>query len=482
MRGEVLSPVPQRVVIIGGGITGLAAAFRLAQRLPSAAITLVESDVRLGGKIITERVDGFVIEGGPDAFLARKPRGVGLCRELGLEPRLQGTNPRLRRTYVARGDRLHDLPEGLSGLIPARLLPLLKSGLLSPRGKLRVAGDYLLPARAGSGDESVAGFVQRRLGREAYDRLVEPLLSGIYAGDGAQLSLAATFPQLRQAEQRHGSLVRGMLAASRSAPAAKDHAAFLAPRAGVAEIVEALAAQLAAVDIRSGTRAVSVEQAPAGYRVLLERGMALQAATVILATPAFVTADLVAGIDAPLASALRDIPYASTATVALAYRLADIPRRLDGYGYLIPRAEGRPVLACTWVSTKFNHRAPDGYGLIRSFVGRAGQAEILASDDDEIIRTVRSELRRTLGITAAPLLQRISRWPHGMPQYTLGHGQRLSAIEQRLAARPGLYLAGHAYRGVGLPDCIASGEQAAETAADYLTQPAPDAGRRITQP
>ncbi len=466
----------KRVVIVGGGIAGLAAAYRLTRARRDLAVTLVEREPRLGGKIVTDRVDGFVIEGGPDTFLSYKPRGLGLCRELGLEQRLHGTNPNVRRTYVQRGDRLYDLPEGLTGLIPTRFGPLARSGLISPWGKLRMALDYVLPRRVAGSDESVAAFVRRRLGREAYDHLIEPLLSGIYAGDGAQLSLAATFPQLRQVELDSGGLIKGMLAAQRQAPPRPASAngqarpAFLTPTTGLAEIVEALEARLSGIELLRGVEVASLEHGPAGrgYRVRLSNGETHMADSVILATPAFITAGLVSEMDAALAEALNGIPYASTATVSLAYPLSDIPRPLDGYGYLIPRAEQRPILACTWTSTKFPHRAPEGYGLIRAFIGRAGQDDMVARGDDELAVLARAELGRVLGIQAAPQVQRVFRWPRAMPQYTLGHLARLTTIEQRLRARPGLFVAGNAYRGIGLPDCIASGEAAAEAALQFI--------------
>jgi oxygen-dependent protoporphyrinogen oxidase len=471
----------KRVVILGGGIAGLAATHSLAQAAPDLSVSLIEGDSRLGGKIVTERVDGFVIEGGPDSFLSLKPRGVGLCQALGLEDRLEGPDPKFRRTYVLRAGRLHELPEGLTGLIPTRLGPMVRSRLISPLGKLRMALDYVLPPGAPNGDESLAAFVERRLGRELYDRLIEPLMGGIYAGDGEQLSLAATFPQLRRAELEHGGLIKGVLAqranqSPAAAPDAKRWPAFVTPATGVAELVEALERRLIAIDIRLGRRATRVEPVSAGYRVELENGERLEAQAVILATPAFVTAELLAGMDAAAAAALRAIPYVSTATVSVAYPLSDIPRPLDGYGYIIPRAENLPVLACTWTSTKFPQRAPAGFGLIRAFIGRAGQEEALEGTDDDLLQLARAELRRTLGITAPPILHRVFRWPKAMPQYTLGHLARLAAIEQRLAVLPGLFVAGSAYRGLGLPDCIQSGEQAAESALKFLLEPERAAG------
>lgn len=466
----------KRVVVVGGGIAGLAAAYRLKTR-GGVSVTLVESDSRLGGKIRTDRVDGFVVEGGPDTFLSYKPRGIGLCRELGLEDRLHGTNEKVRRTFVMRGGALYELPEGLTGLIPSRFGPMLRTGLISPLGKLRMGLDYLIPPRSTNGDESLAAFVERRLGRELYDRLIEPLMSGIYAGDGEQLSLGATFPQLRQTEREHGSLIRGMLAAKRgrpvsgrggTGPGGKQWPAFVTPTTGLAEIVEALESRLGDVDIRRGTPVGRVEAGPVGYRLILENGEALGAESVVLATPAFVTSRLVEGLDPDMAGVLRAIPHVSTATVSVAYPLGDIPRPLDGYGYIIPRAEGRSILACTWTSTKFPHRAPEGYGLIRAFIGRAGQGDVLRGSDDDLVGLVREELRAVLGITAPPMMRRVFRWPDAMPQYTLGHLDRLATIERRLAAHPGLFVAGNAYRGIGIPDCIQSGESAAERMLGFL--------------
>ncbi len=466
---------------------GLSAAYRLKQTAPDVATTLIENDRRLGGKIVTDRVDGFVIEGGPDTFLSYKPRGIGLCRELGLEDRLHGTNKKIRRTYVMRRGKLYDLPEGLTGLIPSRFRPMIKTGLISPLGKLRMGLDYFIPPKSLNGDESLAQFVERRLGRELYDRMIEPLMSGIYAGDGEQLSLGATFPQLRQTELDHGSLVRGMLAKkkqSHSSTASSTRAAhsesaqnantqkwpaFVTPETGLAEIVEALQARLSNIDIRLGTRVTCIDHDSFDYSVALEEGTNLPADAVILATPAYASAYLVVGLDPEMAQALKGIPYASTVTVSVAYPLKDIPRPLNGYGYIIPRAEGRSILACTWTSTKFPHRAPEGHGLIRAFIGRAGDDDVINRSDEELLGMVRVELREVLGVTAAPIIHRIFRWPQAMPQYTLGHLDRLAVIDRRLAQHPGLFVAGNAYRGIGIPDCIASGEQAADNVITYLS-------------
>jgi oxygen-dependent protoporphyrinogen oxidase len=462
-----------RVVVLGGGLTGLAAAHCLLQPAPGICVTLVEAEPRLGGKIATEHVDGFVIEAGPDSFLAAKPRGIGLSDALGIGDHLIGITPQPRRAFVLFQGRLHDLPEGLSGLVPARLLPLARSSLLSPAGKARIALDYLLPPRSGDADESLGGFIRRRLGHEAWERLVEPLMAGIYAADGDQLSLVATFPQLRDAERRHGGLIRGVLAARRSASATDDapRSAFLTPNEGLSALVNALEKRLVAAGarIKTDVAAESVERVPDGYAIRLAGGETLAASAVIVATPAFVAADLLHNLDKVLARELAAIPHASTAIVTLAYRREEVHHPLDGHGYVVPRIEGGPILACTWSSRKWAHRAPAGWELIRVFIGRAGQQdEILTADNETLVALARQEVASRLGASAQPALVRVHRWPRGMPQYYLGHPARVARIEAAAQTHPGLYLAGNAYHGVGLPDCIASGERAAAAALAYL--------------
>jgi oxygen-dependent protoporphyrinogen oxidase len=328
--------------------------------------------------------------------------------------------------------------------------------------------DYIIPPRRSGGDESLAAFVRRRFGAEAYKRMIEPLMSGIYGGDGDQLSLAATFPNLRKAELEHGSLIRGMRAAApRLSQSSTKWPAFLTLEKGIQEVVDAITNRLGAAQIRLRTHVRRVVR-NMGYQVITDQGEVLAADAVILATPAFVSAGLMADIDPVAAQVLHEIPYGSTVTVSLAYPLAEVPRRLDGYGYIVPRSGGRPVLACTWTSTKFPHRAPQNFALIRAFLGRAGQDEIVTRSDGELLKLVGDELRGVLGITTPPCLERIFRWPQGMPQYTLGHLDRVNTIEQHVRACSGLYVAGSAYRGVGIPDCIASGEQAAEKALTFL--------------
>lgn len=448
-----------KVVVVGAGIAGLAAARRLEALVPEAEILVVERDTVAGGKLRTERVDGFLIEEAADSFLARKERGVGLVEELGLGAELVARRPEHHRTYVRRGDDLLPLPEGLTGLIPSNLETLERSGLLSQEGRERFRAEIDVPVSSDDADESVASFVSRRFGREAYDTLVEPLMTGIYGGDGEQMSLRATFPQLRVLELEHGSLLRAL-----AEPPATDRPPFLSLRGGLASLVEAIAAGLERTAVRLGHKVVRIDS---GYRVDLASGEMVEADGVVVATPAFATAELLADLDGELASAHAEIPYASSVVVTLAYSRADV-LPLDGYGYLVPRSEGSDVLACTWSSQKWEGRSPDESVLVRVYAGRFGAADMTALEDAALVALARDELRVT-GVEAEPTLTRVRRWPLGMPQYVLGHPERLARIEERVAEHPGLALGGAAYRGVGIPDCIASGEQAAESVARALT-------------
>ena len=456
----------KQIVVIGGGIAGLSAAY-YASKLPDVQVTLFEAGSRWGGKITTDRVvfDGgqFIIEGGPDTFLATKPWGVALCKELGISDRLHGTNPHKKNTYVLNRNRLLPLPDGLAMMIPTNVQAILKSRLVSWFSKARMGLDFVLPPKAVNGDESLGSFVSRRLGREAYENLIEPLMSGIYAGDGDQLSLASTFPYLRDLELKYGSLARGALkmrAQSNGKAVQGSRSAFLTPTTGLVEIVEKLVDALSVngATLRLNTSVSRIWEIDDRYQVELDDGSRQEADFVILATPAFVSGKLLASLDPVLASDLQSIPYISTATVSLAYRLSDIPRDLDGYGYVIPRREGRRALACTWTSTKFPHRAPEGYALIRVFVGRAGQD--VPWNETELLELAKEELSLTLGITTEPLLHRVFLWGKAMPQYNLGHPEILKRIDAALEKHPGLALAGNGYRGIGIPDCIHSGELA----------------------
>jgi len=439
------------LIVIGGGIAGLSAAYYTQKNIPDAQITLLEAGDRWGGKITTDRVPfdngDFIIEGGPDTFLATKTWGVALCKELGLRDRLHGTNPKNKNTYVLHKNKLQPLPDGLAMMIPTNIPSILKSQLVSWPGKVRMGLDFLLPSQNGHHDESLGNFVSRRLGREAYENLIEPLMSGIYAGDGDQLSLRSTFPYLHDLEHKYGSLARGALKmrqqmAAHGGNTQGSRSAFLTPTTGLAEIVEALVESLTenGADIRLNTPVSQVTRHKSLYHVELDIGETLNADSIILATPAPISGSLLASFDPELATVLDSIHYASTATVTLAYRQSDLSRPLDGYGYVIPRREGRRALACTWTSTKFPHRAPDGYALIRVFVGRAGQESEVPWDETGLLGLAREELNLTLGITAEPLVNRVFIWENAMPQYNLGHPEKLAKLDAALEKHPGLAL------------------------------------------
>jgi oxygen-dependent protoporphyrinogen oxidase len=349
-------------------------------------------------------------------------------------------------------------------MIPTNVPAILKTRLVSWFGKARMGLDFVLPKQAPNDrtrDEALGAFVSRRLGREAYENLIEPLMSGIYAGDGDRLSLQSTFPYLRDLELKYGSLARGALEMRRKMPSTPgSRSTFLTPTTGLAEIVDALVARLQEIDLRLNSPVAGISQNAAGYRVELENGQSLEAEAVILAAPAWAAAQVLAGFDPKLADSLGAIPYASTATVSLAYRQDDLPRALDGYGYVIPRRAGRRALACTWTSTKFPHRAPEGYALIRVFVGRAGQESEIPWNEPDLLALAHEELELTLGIKTDALVARVFMWEKAMPQYNLGHPALLKRIDAALEQHPGLALAGNGYHGIGIPDCIHSAELA----------------------
>jgi oxygen-dependent protoporphyrinogen oxidase len=470
----------KHILVIGGGITGLAAAHRLLTQHPELTVTLVERDSRLGGKILTVEAQGYTLEGGPDSMLGSKPRGIGLARELGLDDRLIGPTEANRRSFVLRRGRLHRIPEGLTGLVPTQLKPLAKSSLISPVGKARMLGDFVRRPRRDDADESLEGFMTRRLGGEVYANLIEPLMAGIYAGDGSALSLEATFPQLRQAEREHGGLIKGVLAQrARAQPAANGaRPGFITFQTGLREMVDALAAAIRdrGGEIRLGAAVSLLEQCGSGYRATIDRDdgpQTLRVDGVIVATQAWAAAPLLDGIDRAAALALESIPHVSSAIAVLGFDDPAVAAQLQGFGYVVPRAERRDVMAMTWLSSKWAGRAPAGKALIRAFVGRAGQQELLERPDDELVTIVRRELAEVLGIAAAPDLVKVFRWDGGMPQYALGHLERVEVIEDAISRLPGLAVAGNMLRGVGLPDCIASGERAADRVASAVLSQAP---------
>ena len=460
-----------KLVVIGGGISGLAAAHRATElareRGLALDLTLLEARDRLGGTISTEHADGFLVEAGPDSFLSEKPWALALCRRLGVEDRLVRTDDRFRKVYVWRGGRLHPLPDGFQLLAPTRLAPFVASSLFSWPGKLRMAMDLVLP-RGGIGeDESLGGFVRRRLGAEALERVAQPLVAGIYTADPDELSLAATMPRFLELERKERSVILGLMRAMKRAPQPGTSGArwslFVTFRHGMRQMIDTIAARLPDSTVQLGTRVGGIERAGAGWRVGLDRG-AFDADAVIVAAESHTASRLLRYVDPQIATLLGEITYASSATVSFGYRRADVPHTLDAFGVVVPRTEGKALLAVTFSSVKYPGRAPDDHVLIRCFLGGALDAAVLEGDDTALIGRARDELRAALGITAAPTLTRLARHPASMPQYRVGHLARIDTIEHRLAALPGLFLAGGAYRGVGIADCVRSGEAAAEAA------------------
>jgi oxygen-dependent protoporphyrinogen oxidase len=482
------------VAIVGGGIAGLASAYYLQQKARQADLpltySLIESAPAFGGKISTDVQDGFVIEGGPDSFITQKPAALRLCRELGLGDRLVGTNDAQRKVYVLDGGQLRPLPDGVMLVIPTKFTPFALSPLISLPGKVRMGLDLFIPPRRDNSDESLADFIRRRLGQEALDKIAEPLMAGIHVADPERLSLQATFPRFIALEQKYGSLIKGMLA--QKARSVRNHNGtgpklplFMTLRGGLRELVETLAARLEG-ELLPGTRVVGLDRDPGSsasengrYRLHLENDRTLLADAVILATPAYVAADMVELMHPALAAELRAIRYVSTATVSLGFRRAEFEHPLDGFGFVsararhprsAPRAEDKksrpssstPLAACTWTSTKFSGRAPDEHVLVRGFVGGPRHEELVDLPDQTLVEGVREELRRVMGVHARPVVTRIYRWPQANPQYDVGHLERVGQIEALAADLPDLYFTGSAYRGVGIPDCIEQGQNTAE--------------------
>ena len=467
------------LVVVGGGITALAAAYRATELARERGLELdlkvVEARGRLGGTIASERVDGFLVEAGPDSFLSEKPWALALCRRLGVESQLVRTDDRFRKVFVWFRGRLHPLPDGFQLLAPTRLGAFAASSLFSWPGKLRMAMDLVLP-RGGIDDESLGAFVRRRLGREALERVAQPLVAGIYTADPDDLSLGATMPRFLDVERRHRSLILGLRRALKSAPQPGTSGArfslFVTFADGMQTLVRALAERLPDSSVVLNQRVTALTRAGSRWSVATADGARWDADHVILAGEAHGAARLLRYVDPALATLLGEIDYAGAATVSLGYRREDVPHPLDGFGFVVPRTEGKALLAATFSSVKYPARAPQGHVLLRGFLGGALDAGTLAQDDGALVARARTELREALGITAEPVLVRLARWPASMPQYRVGHLARVDVIERRLAALPGLALAGGAYRGVGIADCVRSAEAAAETA---LTIPSPRA-------
>jgi len=453
----------KRIAIIGGGIAGLSAAYFLEKARRAGAPlqwTLFEKSKRLGGVIRTEQQDGFVLEAGPDSFLTAKPDALALCRELGIEDQIIPSNDAIRKTYILAKNRLIEIPDGLQFMVPTRILPIAATPLFSWGTKLRMARELLIRPGSMNGDESVATFVRRHFGQEMVDRIAEPLLAGVYGGNAEHLSMRAVLPMFAAMERDHGSLARASLKAKKKAAASgtKPAPLFSSLKNGLQQMLNALMPTLDPQALRLQQTVTGVVRGNDEWNITAGDG-SHSFDSILLGIPATSAAALLASVDQEISSRMARIQYTSSAAVAVAFDKVDLP---PGFGYLVPGTEGKKMMACTFVHNKFSYRAPKGSALLRCFFSSSRVPDLLKLSDDDLERAALEELREVLGLTAAPRFVRVFRWNQGLPQYETGHLERVAEIHSRLESLPGLNIIGNSFYGVGIPDCIKSGRQAAE--------------------
>ncbi|QDT05033.1 Protoporphyrinogen oxidase [Rubripirellula lacrimiformis] len=458
---------PKRVAVIGGGISGLAAAHHLRKLDPSLDVQLFESGDRLGGVIRTTETDGFLIEGAADNFITTAPNAIELCRDLGLGQELIPTNPGGGGAMVVSRGKLEPVPPGFMVMAPSRIWPILATRILSPMGKLRSGMEVFVPRKKAAEDESLKSFISRRFGSEMFQRLVQPLVGGIYTADPARLSVAATMPRFLDMEQQHGSLIRGMMSGRRkqSGPAESRggarHSQFMTLRGGMSRLIDALAASLPSDSVHLNSPIVQLSKASTGWLIEDQNGHRSTADAVVMASPANHAATMLRQVAPKIARRLRRIEYASCAVVSLAFRRDQINAPMNSFGFVVPHVENHLILSCSFSSEKYEGRAPDGTVLMRVFIGGAMQSGLLRLPNDQLIELAHWEVARLLKIDGKPLLRHLTRQSQAMPQYHVGHQQRISDIKEHLADHPTLALAGSSLSGVGVPGCVASGQKAA---------------------
>ncbi|WP_044893225.1 protoporphyrinogen oxidase [Bacillus alveayuensis] len=463
----------KKVVIIGGGITGISAAFYLQKKVKEKElpvdIYLIEAKPRLGGKIETVQRNGFTIERGPDSFLERKKSAQQLVKDVGLESEL--VNNSVGQSYIFARDRLHPIPEGAVMGIPTNILPFLTSSLFSLSGKLRAAGDFVLPAKEVKGDQSLGQFFRRRFGDEVVEHLIEPLLSGIYAGDIDQLSLMSTFPHFYEMEQKHRSLIFGL---KKSMPRKnqkqpnKKKGIFQTVKTGLQSIVKAVENRFDEVHVKKGIKVTEIERLEKGYRLHLSDGSVLEADSLIISTGHQAILSMFKEQGASF-TYLKNMPATSVATVAMAFPEDVIKSSTKGTGFVIARNSGFTITACTWTHKKWPHTAPKGKALLRAYVGKAGDEAIVEQSDEIIVKTVLDDLNRIMRIEGKPEFSVVSRLMNSMPQYLVGHNEKIKEIRDKMATTyPGVYLTGSSFEGLGIPDCIDQGKQAVRDVLQFL--------------
>lgn len=472
-----MNVINKKVIVIGGGIAGITAAYYLQKEVKEKALPietiLIEASDRLGGKIQTYTENGYVIEKGPDSFLARKMSASRLAEEAGLKEQL--VNNGTGKSYILVKDKLHSMPGGAIMGIPTKIGPFAMSSMFSPIGKLRAGGDFILPPSNVKGDQSLGKFFRRRFGNEVVDHLIEPLLSGIYAGDIDQMSLLATFPQFYEVEQKHRSLILGMkkstpkpkLTKTLTQAGKKSGGMFLSLKGGLESLVHAIEAKLNDGSVLKGVSVEKVEQNGEHYTLSLSTGEEIKADSIIVCVPHKQTAEIFSQY--PFFEPFYNVPSTSVANVALAFPESAIKQDIDGTGFIISRDSGYSMTAVTWTHKKWPHSAPKGKALLRCYVGRPGDEEIVSRSDEEIVEAVLKDLNKTMNIVSAPELTVITRWHDSMPQYTVGHKERMRDITAKMGNElPGVFLAGASYEGLGVPDCIDQGEAAVKRVLEYL--------------
>ena len=465
----------KKIVIIGGGISGLATAYSLEERAKregkSVSITLLEKKNQIGGNILTERVGDFLIEGGPDCFLSEKPWAIQLCEKLGIADRLLCTNDEYRKTYIYWKGRLRELPEGIMLMIPTRFIPLLKSNLFSLAGKFRMGMELFIPKRKSGGDESLSEFVRRRLGQEIVERVAEPLVAGVHAENPDTMSIKSRFPRFVQMEEEYGSLIKGMLTKRRrmlnSENGKPKWTMFMTLKNGLDELPLTIVKALKMTTIITNKEVSEINKV-SGYKIYLKNGDTIDADVVIFATPSYETGRLLRVLNSSISDQLITIPYVSTATISLAYKKDSISHPMNGFGFLVPRVENRRIMGASWVSRKFSDRSPDDSVLIRCFIGGSRNEELVSLDDKDMLKMIKEELKDIMGISAEPILTRIYRWEKAMPQYTIGHDERVSRIEESILKYPDIFVTGSAYRGGGISECIKNAQLTAESVLNHI--------------
>ncbi len=462
-----------RVVIVGGGISGLATAHYIKGRLgDEVQLTVIEAGPKLGGKVSTEQFGGHQVDVGPDALLVRVPAMAALLKDLGFGDQLVA--PSTLGAYIWSRSRLRRIPTGTMFGVPDRLVSLLKSRLLSPMGLARAALDLVLPRRPVSDDPSIADLVAPRLGSQVFDRLVEPLLGGVHAGRATELSARSTVPEIAALATKNRSLYLGLLGLRRHAKPKSGGPVLVTLAGGLGRLVEALTERLKDADLRVNSAVRLVAREGDGYRVELLDGESITADAVVLATPAFASARLLADMAPKIAAVLGEVPYVDVATIWLAYPRSAMGRPMDGTGFLVPPEEDKFLVGCTWSGAKWPHLADDDLVLIRGMVGRRGDTRWMSMDDETMVRRVHDELVESMGLTSGPVDQSVQRWPQAMPQYLVGHAGRLAALDAGLTHLPRLYLTGASYRGVGIASCVADAERKAQDVARDVSQPLAD--------